>query len=166
MRKSNCTDKYNNIWESTVGAATGFCAAIRHEAKIRIVFLFLVGVTAVCMIADVGYFQILMIIFSWVVALICEIFNTAMEKALDYASGKEYHPLIRQGKDYAAACTFVSLVFASSLTLFVLWERYIEEGRLRTKTFRAVSLSRGQIKPEKETYPGGTDRLDIKTIAL
>ena len=82
------------------------------------------AVTTVCIVANVGYFQILMVLFSWVVALICEIFNTALEKALDYASGKEYHPLIRDGKDYASACTFVALVFAGTLALFLLWNRF------------------------------------------
>lgn len=138
MRKPDCTDKYNNLCESTIGAACGLFYAIRTEAKIRQVFLSMAAVTIICMIADVGYFQILMIVFSWVVALICEMFNTALEKALDYTSGKEYHPLIRQGKDYAAACTFVALIFAISLTLFVLWGRYFEE-HPRGKTFEAAS---------------------------
>ena len=123
MRAPNSTEQYHNLWESTVGAAKGFFSAIRHEKKIRQVFLALVVVTAICKTMDVGYFQILMVVFAWVLALICEMFNTALEKALDYASGKEYHPLIRQGKDYAAACTFIAIIFASFLTLFVLWER-------------------------------------------
>src|SRR3990167_5553039 len=110
------------LWKSTVTAAKGFIFAIRTEKKVRQVVIAMACVVTVCIIADVGYFQILMIIFSWVLALICEMFNTALEKALDYASGKEYHILIRQGKDYAAACTFVALVFALALALFVIIE--------------------------------------------
>lgn len=124
MRKPNSTEKYNNLWESTVGAATGLIDAIKTEKKIRQVFIAMVVATVICMIGDVGYFQILMVIFSWVVALICEMFNTALEKALDYTCDKEYHPLVRQGKDYAGACTFVAITFAVSLCLFVLWGRY------------------------------------------
>ena len=139
MRKRNSTEKYNNLFESTVGAAGGFIDAIRTEKKIRQVFLAMVGITIICIVADVGYFQILMVIFSWVLSLICEMFNTALEKALDFACDKEYHPLIRQGKDYAAACTFVSLVFAISLTLWVLWGRF-DEKHSHTQTFQAVSL--------------------------
>jgi diacylglycerol kinase len=111
-----------SLLRSTITAARGFYDAVRTEHKIRWVVLAAVAVTAICVIADVGYFQILMIIFSWVVALICEMFNTALEKALDLASGKEYHPLVRAGKDYAAACTFVAIVFAGSLALFVIAE--------------------------------------------
>ena len=138
MRKPDSTEQYRNLWESTQGAAQGFLYALYTEKKIRQVFFSLVGVVVICMIADVGYFQIFMIIFGWVLALICEMFNTALEKALDYASGKEYHPLIRQGKDYASACTFVALVFAVLLTIFVLRDKYFDK-RNHTKTFQNIS---------------------------
>jgi len=140
MRPRNSTEKYKNLWESTLGAARGLFFAIKEEKKICQVFVALVVATTVCGIADIGYFQILMVIFSWVLALICEIFNTALEKALDYTSGREFHPLIREGKDYAAACTFVALTFAVSLTAFVLWERYKGPQRLHEQTFEAVKL--------------------------
>ena len=116
--------KNSTILKSTVSAAKGFISAVRNEKKIRQVVMAMSAVTAFCVVADVGYFQILMIIFSWVVALICEMFNTALEKALDFASGKEYHPLIRDGKDYASACTFIALTFAGTLTLFILSNRF------------------------------------------
>ena len=80
----------------------------------------MLSVTAIAALLDVGYFQILIIIFAWVLALICELFNTALESALDYASGKEIHSLIRQAKDYGSACTFVAVVFATCLTLFII----------------------------------------------
>ena len=115
--------KNSTLLKSSLSAATGFVNAVKTEKKIRQVVLVMLGASAICAIADVGYFQIMMIIFSWVVALICEIFNTALEKALDYASGKEYHPLIRDGKDYASACTFIALIFAGALTLIILADR-------------------------------------------
>ena len=97
MRKPNSTAPYRNFIESTLGAANGFLDALRAEKKVRQVFIAMIAASIICMIADVGYFQILMVIFSWVLGLICEIFNTALEKALDYACGKEFHPLVRQG---------------------------------------------------------------------
>ena len=117
------TDPNSPLWKSAVTAAGGFVSAVRTEKKVRQVVIAMVCTTTVCMIADIGYFQILMVIFSWVLALICEMFNTALEKALDYASDKEYHLLIRQGKDYAAACTFVALVFAGFLAVFLLADK-------------------------------------------
>ena len=115
--------KNSSLLKSSVSAAKGFLHAVRHEKKIRQVVLAMSAVTIVCALADVGYLQILMILLGWMVALICEMFNTALEKALDYASGKEYHPLIRDGKDYASACTFIALIFAGTLTLSILWAK-------------------------------------------
>ena len=123
-RKTNSTKKYTNLWESSVGAATGFFNAVRSEHKVRQVFFCLVVAIIICSIADVGFFEILLITFSWVASLICEMFNTAMEKALDFACDKEYHPLVKEGKDYAGACTFVSIVFAVILTLLILFRTW------------------------------------------
>jgi diacylglycerol kinase len=148
-RDRKSTEKYNNLIESTIGAATGFLYAVRKEKKIRQVLVSLVIASFICGVADVGYFQILMVIFSWVVALICEMFNTALEHALDYASGKEFHPLIRRGKDYAGACTFVSLVFAVSLTIIMLWGSYYREAP-RKQTFDSGYLEKhdqGAVRP-------------------
>jgi diacylglycerol kinase len=128
MNSKKSTAKHANLWQSTVSAVNGFVDAIRTEHKVRQVLAAMICVVAVCIVADVGYFQILMVIFSWVICFICEMFNTALEKALDYSSKTEYHPLVRQGKDYAAACTFVSIVFASLLALFVLWDRVFDGG--------------------------------------
>jgi len=113
----------HTLWASTLCAARGFVSAVRSEKKVRHVVIAATAVTAACVVADVGYFQILMIVFSWILALICEMFNTALEKALDYSGGKEWHPLIRDGKDYASACTFVSVLFASLLSISILWDR-------------------------------------------
>ncbi len=112
------------LFQSAACACAGLMNAIRTESKVRQVVIAAFAVTAVSAWLDVGYFQILMIVFSWVVALICEMFNTALEKALDYASGTEYHPLIRDGKDYASACTFIAILFASTLALIVWWGRF------------------------------------------
>ncbi len=62
MRKPNSTEKYSNLFESTMGAAGGLWDALRSEKKVRQVFLVTLVVTAVCVLADVGYFQIFMII--------------------------------------------------------------------------------------------------------
>lgn len=114
--------KNSSLVKSTITAASGLLHAIKTEKKIRQVIMTATATTAVCWVVNVGHLQILLVMLSWVIALICEMFNTALEKALDYASGKEYHPLVRAGKDYASACTFIALFFAIALALFVLIE--------------------------------------------
>ena len=115
--------KNHSLLSSSRTAIQGFLTAVRTEKKVRQVILAMTIATALCVMTDVGYFQILMVIFSWVIVLICEIFNTALEKVLDYTAGKEFHPLVRDGKDYAAACTFISILFAGSLCAFLIWDR-------------------------------------------
>lgn len=117
------TGKNHSLLSSSRTAIIGFLTAVRTEKKVRQVLLAMTIATVLCVMTDVGYFQILMVIFSWVLVLICEIFNTALEKVLDYAAGKEYHPLVRDAKDYAAACTFISILFAGSLSVFLIFDR-------------------------------------------
>lgn len=117
MRSPDSTEKCHTLWDSAVTAVCGFGNAVRHEKKVRHVLLAMLVATVISVIADVGYFQISLLLVAWMLPLICELFNTALEKALDYTAGKEIHPLIRQGKDYGSACTFVALTFAIGLTL-------------------------------------------------
>ncbi len=144
MQEKNSTKPYRNFWESTKGASSGFMYALRHEKKVRHVCYALITAVLLCILADVGYFQIMIVILSWIISLICEIFNTALEKALDYACNKEFHPLVKQGKDYASACTFISLVFAVSLTIIVVWSRHFG----KEKAVRAFEVARIEIRGE------------------
>ena len=50
--------------------------------------------------------------------------NETLEKAMDYASGKEFHPLIKLGKDYAAGSVFLLSVLATFVSLFILGTHY------------------------------------------
>jgi diacylglycerol kinase len=125
MRPPDCTDKNANFFDSTLSAACGFWDAVRKESKVRQVVVASVLALSVAGWARPGLVLFIFTLGAWVLALICELFNTALEKGLDYACKSEIHPLIREGKDYAAACTFVSTLFAAGLTLFILYRRLI-----------------------------------------
>jgi len=110
--------------KSTIIAARGFVQVFRSERKIRFAFV----VTSVCLIlarvAKASDLEVLLILFAWVQVIVGEIFNTSLEKAMDYASDKEYHPLIKRAKDYAAASVFVLSLLASYISLFILGTRF------------------------------------------
>ena len=74
--------------------------------------------------AKASRMEILLVLFAWVQVIVGEIFNTSLEKAMDYASGREFHPLIKLGKDYAAGSVFVLSILASCISLFVLGARF------------------------------------------
>lgn len=98
----------------------------RKEKKVRLAF----AVTALSLFlalwVDASYLEILVILSAWIQVIVGEIFNTSLEKAMDYASGKEFHPLIKLGKDYAAGSVFVLSILAACLSLLIIGMRYFQ----------------------------------------
>ena len=118
--------KNPTFWKSTATAARGFATVFMHERKIRLAYVVAVVCVTLAICVDATYLETLLIFASWTQVIVGEIFNTSLEKAMDYASGKEFHPLIKRGKDYAAASVFVLSVLASVITLVILGVRYFE----------------------------------------
>ncbi len=112
--------------KSTLIAADGFKQVVKNESKIRLAF----GVVAVCVGLAIwlkaSYIETVLLLYAWIQVIVGEIFNTSLEKAMDYASDKAYHPLIKLGKDYAAASVFVLSVLASLLSLFILGTHFYQ----------------------------------------
>src|SRR6185436_15009029 len=112
--------------KSSAIAARGFGTVFMHERKIRLAYVILLLCVAAAVCVQASYLETLFILFAWTQVIVGEIFNTSLEKAMDYASGKEFHPLIKRGKDYAAASVFVLSVLATVVTLVILGMRYFE----------------------------------------
>ena len=110
--------------KSTLVAARGFVTVFNSERKIRLACVVMLIFVALAVWTKTSYTNTLLILFAWTQVVVGEIFNTSLEKAMDYSSGREFHPLIKRGKDYAAASVFVLSVFASAVSLFVLGRRY------------------------------------------
>jgi undecaprenol kinase len=119
-RKRVLQEKNVSLLQSVSTAGHGLIQIAAEERGVqRIIF------TAVCVCAAAVFFsipvwQVLFICFCWIQALTYEIFNTALEDFMDYASEKEYHPLIRKGKDFAAASVFLASTFALCVSAFML----------------------------------------------
>ena len=112
--------KNPTFWKSTLIAAQGFVTIFKSERKIRLAFVVVLIFFGLAVWLKVAYLEILFILFAWIQVIVGEIFNTSLEKAMDYSSGKEFHPLIKRGKDYAAASVFVLSVLASAVSLYIL----------------------------------------------
>ena len=124
MKDSKETGKNPTFWRSTVIAAGGFVSVCKHERKVRLAWVVTFIAVVLAIWAKVTYLETLFIFFAWIQVIVGEIFNTSLEKAMDYASGKEFHPLIKRGKDYAAASVFVLSVLASIISVFILGSKY------------------------------------------
>lgn len=65
--------------------------------------------------------EILFILLSVTLVIVCELINTAVEKAVDLAM-PDRHPLAKIAKDVAAAAVLVSAVFAAIVGMIVFYE--------------------------------------------
>jgi len=65
----------------------------------------------------------LLLISSWLLVMIVEMLNTAVEATVDRISD-ERHPLSGQAKDLGSAAVFLSLVLATLVWGTVAWQRF------------------------------------------
>lgn len=112
--------KNPSMTRSITVAAQGFLLVVRLEKSVRrIIYTALIAVGA-ALYLRAQYLEILVLVFAWMITMTFEIFNTSLEKAMDYASGKEYHPLIKKGKDFAGASVFIASSFALILSAVII----------------------------------------------
>lgn len=112
--------KNSSVFQSIAVAASGFLLAVRAEKSVRRIICWAAACVAAALFRKAGYLEVTFLAFAWMITMTFEIFNTALEKAMDYASGKEYHPLIKKGKDFAGASVFIASTFALILSgLFI-----------------------------------------------
>jgi diacylglycerol kinase (ATP) len=122
--KNKATGKNPTFFKSTLTAAKGFVTVFRNERKVRLAAVVVLIFSGLAVWLEATTLEILFIFIAWVQVIVGEIFNTSLEKAMDYSSGREFHPLIKLGKDYAAASVFVLSVLASAISLFILGSKF------------------------------------------
>ena len=112
--------KSHSISESFRHAIDGFADAVRSERNMKIHcaaavivmgFAFALGLTA-------GEKAVLLILCGLVIT--AELFNTALENAVDLAS-PELHPLAKRAKDSAAAAVFIMSLTAAVVGVIIFW---------------------------------------------
>jgi|GEM_PF-1443186 len=112
--------KNSSMMRSIKVASLGFLLALRSEKSVRRIFICGASAVLICVFLGAGYLETTFLAFAWMICMTFEIFNTALEKAMDYACGKEYHPLIKKGKDFAGASVFIASSFALVLSLVII----------------------------------------------
>ena len=112
--------KSHSLHESFRHAIDGFVDAVKAERNIKIHcavavivmgFAFVLGLTA-------GEKSVLIILCGLVIT--AELFNTALENAVDLAS-PELHPLAKRAKDSAAAAVFILSLTAAVVGVIIFW---------------------------------------------
>lgn len=115
--------KQRKIADSIAAAAAGFSHAFRHERNLRIhcVAALFVGGLAVALRMDGLRLAVLVVIIGGVIG--AELFNTAVEAAVDLST-QQVHPLAKKAKDVAAAAVLVQ-AFVAVVVGYFLFQPYV-----------------------------------------
>jgi diacylglycerol kinase (ATP) len=97
--------------ESLKYALEGIAYCTKTQRNMRIHFVFAVFALVAGIILNISKLEFIIIIIVISMVFICEIFNTAIEKAID-TSTQEYHPVAKIAKDVAAGAVLVSAINA------------------------------------------------------
>jgi diacylglycerol kinase (ATP) len=105
----------SRIINASVYSWQGFKAAYKYEAAFRQELLLCLLLLAVLPWIASTVLEVLILISSLFIVLICEIINSAIEAVVD-RFGDEIHPLAGRAKDMGSAAVFLAL-----LNLGVCW---------------------------------------------
>lgn len=113
-------------WQTSYWTAMlGFFLALKREASVRRAVFFAVLFIGLTCAFHNHYFEILIMILAWLQVVVYEIFNTAIEKVLDYTSNYEYHRLVKYAKDFSAGSVFIASVIGTLIFAIIMWNYFI-----------------------------------------
>jgi diacylglycerol kinase (ATP) len=111
------------ILRATRFSAQGFAQAWQHEAAFRQELVLAVLMTPAAIWLGETIVERALLIGVLLLVLIVELFNSAIEAAID-RHGDEHHELSGRAKDMGSAAVFVSLVIVLLVWGAVAWERF------------------------------------------
>ncbi len=89
----------------------GLKALLRTEHNSRIHLVLTLTAVAAALLLRISRMEMIILIMVMATVWVAEIFNTALEKAMDFMS-KERHPQIKLVKDLAAAAVLITAITA------------------------------------------------------
>ncbi|MEA1921341.1 MAG: diacylglycerol kinase [Pseudomonadota bacterium] len=110
----------SRLWRATGYSLAGLRAAFQHEQAFRQeVYLLLIVVPLGLWWGD-GAVEKVLLIGSWLIVMIAELLNSAVEAVVDRI-GSEQHELSGRAKDIASAAVMVALALAGLTWFFLLF---------------------------------------------
>lgn len=104
-------------------SAAGLAVAWRGEEAFRQEVLLALVLVPLALWLGRSNMERLLLVASWLLVMIVEILNTAIEATVDRISD-EQHRLSGQAKDLGSAAVFLSLLLAALVWGTVAWERF------------------------------------------
>ncbi len=118
-------------------AYRGMIFAVRTQRNMRFHVVVAVLVLVASLLVGVGKLELAILILTILLVFVTELFNTALEFAVDLAT-KEYHPLAKLAKDVSAGAVLVSSVGAVLVGYLVLAD---DLGPLSLATLESIRRS-------------------------
>ncbi|MDH4021713.1 MAG: diacylglycerol kinase [Gammaproteobacteria bacterium] len=109
--------------DATGYSAAGLLTAWRNEEAFRQEILLGIILIPLALWLGQTHLERLLLIGSWLVVMIVEILNSAIEATIDRISD-EHHTLSGQAKDLGSAAVFLSLVLALLAWGVIAWQRF------------------------------------------
>ncbi len=101
---------FTHIFFATKYSLEGIVAALRTEIALQQEVLILALLLALVPFSGLDFLTGAFVLFSWVMVMVVELINSAIEAALN-RFGNEIHPLTKRGKDIASAAVFCAVSF-------------------------------------------------------
>lgn len=114
--------KLKKLLESFNNAINGVIDTVRTERNMKIHFLMTLIVLIACFIFDVSKVEFLILVVTITLVISAELFNTAIEAAVDLTANY-YHPLAKIAKNAAAGAVFITAVGALVVGYIIFWEK-------------------------------------------
>lgn len=119
--------------ESFNYAISGFIYAVRTQRNMKIHMVTAILALGFSLLTDISKVELLLLCFAIVLVIMAELFNTAVESAID-ATTNHYHPLAKIAKNTAAAAVLITAINAVAVGYFLFWEE------ITLFTYRGVQL--------------------------
>ena len=116
--------KCNNFFDSLRNALNGVKEVLKNERNIRIQSVFAILAIILGILLKIHILEFCFIIIVIFIVLICEFFNTALERAVDVFS-IEYNENAKKAKDVAAAAVYMSAILSIIIGILVFIPKII-----------------------------------------
>jgi len=108
------------LWRATGYSLKGLRAAFQHEQAFRQEVYILLLVVPLGLFLGDGVLEKVLLISSWLIVMIAELMNSAVEAVVDRI-GSEPHELSGRAKDIASAAVMVALVLAGLTWILLIF---------------------------------------------
>ncbi len=97
------------LWRALQWSLKGLGAALRYEQSFRIELAGLPLIIGLALWTGHTHWQQALLVCGWLLLLMCELLNSAIEAVVDRISG-EHHELSGRAKDFGSAAVFIVMI--------------------------------------------------------